>query len=427
MKKYIFGIILLAGLVFTISVPNQSDSVEISLGYSLAFLGYLGLFQEKKGSWPFSRLLLFALVARILMIPFFPNLSDDVYRFYWDALVYDSGLSPYAMLPSEIIDEIGRKDIFNKLNSPDYYSVYPPLNQLLYFMAFKIGGGIQGFSMVLKIEYILLELPGLYFLHKITEKHQNGHNRWFAYSLNPLVVVEGIGNLHIEVVMVSFLVMGIYFLFLSKHLWKGMLFFTAAVGVKIVPLLLGPFILMRSERKDLLKVFGYGLLFMALFFGPILIALDLDTFSQSLDLYFRKFEFNAGLYYVFRYLGYLFLGYNLIAYLGPILSFLVLISIIYFAIKSGKESSDKLFSAILMGWSIYLFFGTIIHPWYIIPLIFFSSISRWKFPVLWSYLITLSYICYGTQPFEENLWLVSLEYAILFSFIIWERRVAFLK
>ena len=59
-------------------------------------------------------------------------------------------------------------------------------------------------------------------------------------------------------------------------------------------------------------------------------------FFQSIDLYYRKFEFNAGLYYLLRFVGQWATGYNLIRWLGPGLALLALSTILYLSINVNK-------------------------------------------------------------------------------------------
>jgi hypothetical protein len=69
---------------------------------------------------------------------------------------------------------------------------------------------------------------------------------------------------------------------------------------------------------------------------------------------------------------------------------------------------------------VYNIFGAIVHPWYILILVAFTPFVKWRFAVLWSVLICLSYYTYRVIPYEENLNLVIIEYLLLGLFIIYE-------
>ena len=70
---------------------------------------------------------------------------------------------------------------------------------------------------------------------------------------------------------------------------------------------------------------------------------------------------------------------------------------------------------------IYYAVASIVHPWYIIYLLTFSILTNLKFPLIWSFVVVLSYYAYkdiGTV--EENYWLIGVEYIILLFAIIWD-------
>ncbi|MDQ2794026.1 MAG: hypothetical protein M3Y12_08465, partial [Bacteroidota bacterium] len=89
-----------------------------------------------------------ALVFRLLWLPAQPALSDDVYRFRWDGLLVAHGVNPFRFRPDELIADGARtalpdpaarartlpelQQLYRRLNSPHYYSVYPPVCQAIF-------------------------------------------------------------------------------------------------------------------------------------------------------------------------------------------------------------------------------------------------------------------------------------------------------
>ena len=55
----------------------------------------------------------------------------------------------------------------------------------------------------------------------------------------------------------------------------------------------------------------------------------------------------------------------------------------------------------------------------VVPLIL-CVFTKYKFPVIWSLVIILTYQAYANNPWKENLWFVFIEYLIIFSFLIYE-------
>ncbi|MFT7420821.1 MAG: alpha-1,6-mannosyltransferase, partial [Arcticibacterium sp.] len=106
----------------------------------MAFLFALYLYDVIKAKSTPEGVWFWALVLRGIFIVYLPVLSDDVYRFIWDGYLSLSGQNPYLFLP---VDYSGPmlEGLFNKLNSPNYYSLYPPLKQYFFAVGVFIGNG----------------------------------------------------------------------------------------------------------------------------------------------------------------------------------------------------------------------------------------------------------------------------------------------
>jgi len=141
-------------------------------------------------------------------------------------------------------------------------------------------------------------------------------------------------------------------------------------------------------------------------------------FFESLSLYFNALEFNAFGYNIFKFFGYLIYGYNKIKLLGPLTACISFILIIYFSIKKGKGTREFLPLQCLILYFTHLFFSPVVHPWYLIPLVFFSVFNRMHFVVVWTIFSTLSYSHYQEGMNKEQYYLVFLEYAVVLV-VLW--------
>jgi hypothetical protein len=157
-----------------------------------------------------------------------------------------------------------------------------------------------------------------------------------------------------------------------------------------------------------------------LLFIPLINGAFVSNFGSSLNLYFQRFEFNASLYYLFRWLGFQIRGYNIIATLGPYLALLAFVSIILLTLLEKHTNWKNLFERLLFAICCYLFCTTTIHPWYLALPIVFCLFTSFRFPILWSGLIFMTYINYSYTPYFENLWVVAIEYLLVFAFLIFE-------
>jgi hypothetical protein len=156
-------------------------------------------------------------------------------------------------------------------------------------------------------------------------------------------------------------------------------------------------------------------------FAPFFSAELLSNISRSLDLYFHTFEFNASIYYVLRAIGYWLVGYNLISTLGTGLALTACLLILGLAWREKRPSLATFGRVLLLALTTYYLLATIVHPWYLAPLVALSCLTSYRYPLVWSALIMLSYAAYQTSAYSENLALVGLEYGIVLSVLLWER------
>ena len=159
------------------------------------------------------------------------------------------------------------------------------------------------------------------------------------------------------------------------------------------------------------------LLLFAPFFGKPL----LEGMFSSLSLYFQRFEFNASLYYVLRTAGQWLIGFNPIVQLGPLLALLAAGLILYFSIKAEKQGWP-LPKTILLLYGLFLLCATTVHPWYVLPLLALMPFTSFRFPLVWSGLVFLTYAGYSPTGYQEPLGLVALEYGLVLAVLVWELR-----
>lgn len=413
--KYPFhglAFIFFCGIILLSSIAEQSDGILIISGYALAFGSYALILKKYALQW--RQLLILGIVLRLICFIQLPALSDDYYRFIWDGYLVNHGMDPFAYLPSEInIQSDFLRRLIDSLNSVDYYSVYPPTLQYIFGIMQWIGGESVFLSVtVLRIIYFLAEIATLYLGLKLLNIFQLPIENILWYWLNPLVIIEIVGNVHPEGLVIPFVLLAIYLLSMKQFFFSG-LSWGVAVTLKLNPIILFlPFL--RYFKSRVLQFIGViiPLLLMTtgfLYFGSI------KGFINSLELYFRTFEFNASIYYVFREIGIFFTGYNPINSLGPLLSFFYILIAISLLLKNrDRRYIISITGLSIILWMVYLFLSTTIHPWYLLPIIGLSMLTQMKSPLIWSAVIPLSYMHYYNGSFQENYYLIFLEYSIVF-------------
>ena len=365
-----------------------------------------------------------------------------------------NGFNPYISLPQTFIQQnlqpIAEASILydgmGQLNG-SHYTNYPPLNQLCFFIAALFASkSIFGSLFVLRALIILADIGILYFSKKLLERLKLPIKNIFWYFLNPFIIIEMTGNLHFEPVMLFFLVWALYKLQQQKWIFAAVLL-ACAVSVKLIPLLFLPLFfqwfinkestnpeannLQIQKEPTLLNIlifkFGKLSLFYIIILGiTLLLFLPFYTpelignYSKSVGLWFRDFEFNASLYYIFREISYLFRGYNEIAIIGKITPILTVLFLVYLSFFKRNKTIIQLSTVMLFGLCFYYFTATTVHPWYLATPLILCVFTKYKFPVVWSFVIILAYQAYANTPWQENLWFVFAEYLGLFSFLFYE-------
>ncbi len=407
--------------------------------FNKLFILYLGLFycfyfliQKHKNN--FSFLVIILIFFRLIFLFAIPNLSQDFYRFIWDGRMIFEGLNPYLSLPETFINQQNypvNQAIYLYSGMGDangsHYTNYPPINQFCFFIAALFANkSILGSVIVMRILIILSDIGIIYFGRKLLKKLNIPTYNIFWYALNPLIIIELTGNLHFESVMIFFLVWSLYKLYQQKWIWAAILL-ACSVSVKLIPLLFLPLFYQWFIKKKLAFritnfISFYAIIFfiILLLFAPFYSPYLLDNYFNSIGLWFRSFEFNASLYYVFREIGYLFRGYNEIAVIGKIIPILTTLFLVIITFFRKNNTMKQLITALLFGLSFYYFTTTTFHPWYLSTLIILSVFTKYRFPIVWSLVIILSYSAYSINIYKENLWLVSLEYLIVYGFLIYE-------
>ncbi|WP_194775875.1 glycosyltransferase 87 family protein [Pararhodonellum marinum] len=422
----VFFVLLLAWLAY--GVDRTEFSLALTL-YSALFLLYLiGWNLIKKGQIEYRSIFVFGLLIRLTLLPLTPNWSDDYVRFFWDGEMLLNRENPYLNTPEQIInredqDQTHLQEWFGQLNSPQYYSVYPPSNQLLFMLSAWIADGeLIKAVITLRLLIILCEGMAFWLLLQLFRYLKLSTNRLYLYAFNPLVIMEITGNLHFEGLMLTFLLGGIFALAKSNAsltgIWMGL-----SVAVKLNPLMLFPAVLSFLRGKYWLGFVAVATIVIGICFGPLLIQGSYENVWQSIRLYQGKFEFNASIYYIFRQIGFWVKGYNLIGTLSPILSLLSLLGILWVSVQMVVKSDVKrLLEVWLIIYLIYFLLNPVIHPWYLIPPIAISILTHRIAFLAWSYLVFFSYQAYSNENFQENpLWLF-LEYLGLTLALLWDYR-----
>jgi alpha-1,6-mannosyltransferase len=371
-----------------------------------------------------------ALVFRLLWLPATPALSDDFYRFRWDGLLASHGHNPFAETPRQLLQhppadsaalplaELRR--LLPHLNSPHYFSVYPPVAQGLYRVAAAAFPTSEtGFLVAVRLALLLADAGAAALLIWLLPLAGWPARRALAYLLHPLVVVEVAGNVHMEGVVVAFLLLtGALLVRRRTRLAAGAL--ALAVATKLLPLLALPLLARQLGRRRFRWFLGVLAGSLGLLFLPYLSWSLLLHIGLSLDLYFQSFEFNASVFYLLLGLGKWLTGIDLVGGLGPLLGLGAAYLAFWLARRAGRPRLAAVPQLLLLTLSGYFALATIVHPWYLVPLVALSCFSPLRYARVWAGLAVLSYAAYRTTAYTESGLLLTLEYGGVLAWAAWE-------
>jgi len=333
-----------------------------------------------------------AFLLRLAFLPLLPGLTDDLYRYIWDGWLQVEGINPYRYKPeAEALSSFQSATIYDRLNSQPYYSVYPPLVQFF----FAVGGWFHSIDWtvsyyVLKGLFAALEFGGVVLLSRLASA-----KNLLLYAWNPLVLIETAGQGHTEALLVPLIVGAVWAV---RRGWgHGASLAVAGAGlVKLYPFILWPFLVRR-----------YG--WTALWPGGVLVILvslpyaapyTLPHIKASVELFSELFEFNAGPYYLAKYIMRLVTGADWSKVIGPIFQYTYLSFLgVFYLLDWYRDWSFR--RSVMMGIGVFLFFSTTVHPWYFLPLLALGILSsRPAWPWLWVGLFSVgTYLFYVDGPY----------------------------
>ena len=389
-----FGLALV--LLWTAREPGEGDVWRV--GFVTAHLVATGLLCLVVTRWTLSarHVLIAAVALRVAVFPMLPALSDDGYRYIWDGVVrVEAGVSPYAHRPSDpALSSWQDSEVYARLNSPDYFSVYPPASQIVFSASATVYGayGWVGSWYLLKLVLVALEVVAVALLGRAARPGLVA-----LYALNPLVVLEVAGQGHTEAIIVFGLAVFVWGV--GRFDTAGVLGAVIASLTKLAP---APLILtaMRRERAG-----GFATAVIATvgvtawFWTPD----ALINAGSSLALFFGTLDQYALPYRALKAAAFPFVGDAA----GRAAS-LTLLALWVGAVVAVLASDDGTYRAATNAVLVVIVGAALVtstlHSWYFVPVLFVVPLARrpaLRWSLVWlsavSSVTYLDYVLEGTE------------------------------
>lgn len=420
-------VIIMGILVWGIGYRTPRSEFDLFIGQYILLFAVFYLFWLNRWNWSFKHFFGVAVLLRLVLLFASPELSNDFYRFIWDGELMTKGINPFAHMPNDLIStsefmgDQYMRILYHGMGelSQEHYTCYPVLNQILFLIPALISDDIMVNVITLKLIIILADIGAIYYAKKIAEHLGVSTHKVWLYALNPFIILEFSGNLHFEGVMIFFLLGAIYYVMKNNWIW-GSILFGMAVQIKLIPLMLIPFFYKKLRWRNAL---GFTALtfFVVLAIGGILLN---KTFflnmMESVNEYFIRFQFNSSFYTLMIDYWYEETDWDRFAVAGQLLSTISTIGILVLAFLKAYRKDLDIITGMMFAFMIYYAMATTVHPWYISLILVLSIFTQYRFGIVWSILIMLSYFAYSNPEFKPHPVLIVAEYVMVYGITIYE-------
>ena len=331
--------------------------------------------------------------------------DDDIWRYLWEGHAWSAGVNPLQVAPEQLEEyelELDNpalheklygsppwSDIFDNIGYRQFPSPYPHIAQAVFRLAHAASPGSVLFF---KLLIVAFDLGNLWLLGRLCRRLNTGLFPLVAYAWNPLVIKEFAGSAHLDAVLVFLLLAAV-----CTVRWTSSFWLAAAALVKPVPLVFIP---------ALYKRFGWT----AMLVPAAALALIVVDTPEGMKAYAQHWAFNPAL-------SRLLPSNRALQLLLPAAAVGVVALIRY---RQDNGSLEDLTRNGLWVIGAFLLTTPMLAPWYLTWILPFAAIRRAWFWLALSGSAFLSYHAY--LRFEENLWIVALEYSIPVGVWMWMRR-----
>jgi hypothetical protein len=251
---------------------------------------------------------LFGAIFRLTLVAMPPLTSDDIYRYIWDGRVQAAGINPYRFAPNAP-ELSGWRDenIYPNINHADLPTIYPPLAQIEFLLAYLLGGSLLGFKLML----FLAELLSGWLLMKILRRAGLATAAILVYLWCPRPILEFSLAGHMDALGIPLLLL--FLLFMLADRWRAAAIALAGAAlIKFLPIIFLPIALRRLGGK---RAIEFTLIFaLTIFIGYLPYLSAGAKVVGSFGAYIQHWSFNGSIFTFIQSLGASYQGARIICY-----------------------------------------------------------------------------------------------------------------
>lgn len=412
-----------------------STITYVFLFTSISITYYMIIKYNKKIFTNWEQVAKFILVVAVIFFIMLPFTSTDI--FYYMATGRSEakyGVNPYytsvgqLMQNDEYKEQTENDEILLKM--PQVWKnttiVYGPIWPLICKILSSMSMGNLSFSLfIYKLFNLILHIANCYLIYKISNKKKIFT---LIYGLNPMILLEGIVNVHNDMLSIFFILIALYFFIKKKKIIPTVIFLSIATAVKYYAILLVPFLVIYHYRKEkiskrLLYSSGLAIIFI------IVLVLCYMFYMQDIEV-LKGIAVQQG-----KYAGSLFLLIFLnispktaqLAVKGFMLAFIVIylynvVKLLFTKKEISLRKSMQLYNSLL----ILFIFGTItnLHSWYfmwLLPTIIWQKSKTMKNIINITTASQIAYLVFflfaEVYTYSQYYWIIMI-FTIIFMWIV---------
>lgn len=264
--------------------------IFVAIFGGLAITYFLILKQHKKIFKTRQDMFKFILIVAVIFFIMLPLTSTDVFYYMgtgWNEAHY--GINPYYTSVEDVLDTTQVEDAM-LIRTPNVWKgttiVYGPLWPFICKLLSGLSGGNVALGLLIyKLFNLGIHIGNIVLMDKITR----GKNVFtLLYALNPLLLFDGLTNVHNDILVIFFILLALYFFIRKKKMLLPVIFLALATAVKYFAILLIPFLVIYYYRKKkplkrILYACGWAIVFLLVLIGCYM-------------LYMRDFEVLKGVF-----------------------------------------------------------------------------------------------------------------------------------
>ncbi len=227
--------------------------LQVLAGLFYRVWGYLVL-QRAKSHGAGVLIVLIAAILRLTVWPLAPALSDDPYRYLWEAKLQAAGGNPYESRPADARWSGLRDATYPRIPGKDFKAVYGPLIEQMELWTYRATSAVEvdplRQAFWFKLPFALCDLGAIAVLWVLLGAHGLPRKRILIYAWSPLPVIEFWATGHNDSVVVLLLALALLAAIKERWPWA----FAAlglAVSAKIWPVLLFPLFIGWKRNRPL--------------------------------------------------------------------------------------------------------------------------------------------------------------------------------